>query len=389
MFALEPNLVAVSCERIKQKLWRELGSPPSCQGKVFVSLYPATKGNQPIRLASVRFADGWQYRMELPQVIERSRYLQAVVQAVLLEIANRNAGTRSAEVPLWLSAGFAQDLLVSSESEIILPPPGAAHGRQLIPATFINTNTGNPLTSTHEYLRTHPPLNFDQLSWPADTMLTGEAGKLYRTSALVFLHELLGLPGGQASLRVMLDQLPQYYNWQLAMLHAFPNEFQRTRDIDKWWSLHSLYFTGHELSQAWPLEDSLDKLDRALRTSADIRTGTNELPLQADITLQTIIRDWEPERQTEALQATLHELELLRLRTALPLIGLLDEYRQTLSTFLQDRDHTGFLGLRKKALQRRMSEDAIRQLDALDARRAALRNRSPESRSSEPLAAGR
>jgi hypothetical protein len=238
-------------------------------------------------------------------------------------------------------------------------------------------------------LRTHPPLDFDQLSWPTDTSLSGEAGRLYRTSALVFLHELLGLPDGRVCLRVMLDQLPQYYNWQLALLHAFPNEFQRTRDIDKWWALHSLYFTGHELSQAWPFEESLNKLDQVLRMSAEVRTGTNDLPLEADVTLQTVLRDWEPERQREAIRSTLHELELLRLRTALPLVGLLDEYRQTLSNFLQDRDRTGFLGLRRNAVQRQVAEAAIQRLDALDTRRVALRKQAPAPGSSAPLAAGR
>ena len=64
----------------------------------------------------------------------------------------------------------------------------------------------------------------------------------------------------------------------------------------------------------------------------------------------------------------------------LPVVGLLDEYRATVATFLQDRDRTGMIPFRKQAVKRRVSEDAIRQLDVLDTRRAALRKQTLEGR---------
>ncbi len=76
-----------------------------------------------------RFKNGWQYRVDLPNVVERPRYVRAIVQVLLLELANRTAQGRGAEIPLWLVEGFSQLLLASSEVEIILPPPRAAAER--------------------------------------------------------------------------------------------------------------------------------------------------------------------------------------------------------------------------------------------------------------------
>jgi hypothetical protein len=75
------------------------------------------------------------------------------------------------------------------------------------------------------------------LSWPAAEQLVGERGELYRSSAQLFVHQLLNLPEGAACMRTMLEQLPLYYNWQFAFLHAFHELFPQPVDVEKWWSL--------------------------------------------------------------------------------------------------------------------------------------------------------
>ena len=120
---LEPTLATVSCERIKQLLWRELGATAPWRGTIYLVLYPARTADDNITITSERFQDGWQYRVDLPDVLERSRYVRAMVQVLLLELANRTAPGRAVEVPLWLIEGFSQLLLASNEFEIILPPP--------------------------------------------------------------------------------------------------------------------------------------------------------------------------------------------------------------------------------------------------------------------------
>ena len=81
----------VSCERIKQALMRELGATAPWRGTVYLVLYPARAPGDTITITSERFKGGWQYRVDFPDVVERSRYVRAIVQVLLLEVANRTA----------------------------------------------------------------------------------------------------------------------------------------------------------------------------------------------------------------------------------------------------------------------------------------------------------
>src|SRR5207244_7023384 len=133
-------------------------------------------------------------------------------------------------------------------------------------------------------------------------------------------------------------------------------------------------FTRRDPAQTWSLDVSRQKLDEALRSPVQIRSGLAELPQQGDITLQTIIQDWEGASQTQALQRKLRELELLRLRVAPEIIALVSGYYQVLTEFLRTRDQTGsFLPFVKRTSRNRVVEQTLKQLNALDAERAALR----------------
>src|SRR6266446_1026454 len=118
LIRLEATLVAVSCERIKQLVYHELGAGTAWRGKVFLTLYSARTADQPATIVSEKFRGGWQYRVELPDLLERIRYVRTIVQVVLLEFANRTADARSAEIPVWLTEAFTQQLLASNETEI-------------------------------------------------------------------------------------------------------------------------------------------------------------------------------------------------------------------------------------------------------------------------------
>ena len=373
-FRLEPTLATISCERIKQVLTRELGATAPWRGHIYVVLYPARGAGDTITITSERFKGGWQYRVDFPDVVERSRYVRGVVQVLLLELANRTAETRAAEIPLWLIEGFSQLLLASNEVEIILPPPrGKANGLNFR-ATLVNARKESLLEQAQKKLRGRPPLSFENLSWPAEDELSGDTGDLYSGSAQLFVGELLRLPDGRACLRAMLAQLPQNYNWQFAFLRAFHACFERPLDVEKWWALSLARTTGRDLAQTWSLEESWQKLDQAIHSAVQVRTGANELPLHADLKLQTVIREWDSVRQTQALSSTLRELGLLRLRIAQEFVGLVQDYCQALETYLQRRDHTGsVIPFTRKAGRRRAVEAAVQQLDALDARREALR----------------
>jgi hypothetical protein len=195
-------------------------------------------------------------------------------------------------------------------------------------------------------------------------------GELYRDSAQLFVDQLLALPDGRAGLRAMLDALPEHYNWQFAFLRAFHSHFQRPLDIEKWWTLQVLQFTGRDLAQTWPVAESWTKLDELIRSGVQIRYGTNDLPVHGEVPLQTIIQDWEPAPQVQALQAKIQELELVRPRVAAELVPLVDDYRRVLADYLRERGGGARPG--KKATRRLVSE-TVQRLAALDGQRMAFR----------------
>jgi hypothetical protein len=372
---LEPTLATVSCERIKQILLRELNVTAPWRGTIYLVLYPARGDGDTITIASERFRSGWQYRVDLPNVVERPRYVAAIVQVLLLELANRTAQEGAAEIPLWLIEGLSQLLLASNEVKIILPPPRAAANGLNYSATRLDTHKQTLLQQAEKELGGRPPLTFEALSWPTEQALAGDAGRLiYRGSAQLFVGELLRLRDGRACLRTMLARLPQHYNWQFAFLDAFHNHFERPLDVEKWWALSLTQAGVRYTAQVWPLAESWQKLDQAIHAAVQVRIRTNELPLHAEISLQTMIREWDPMRQTQALNNALRELGLLRLRIAQEYVGLVQDYCQAIETYLQQRDRSASnFSSTKRAGRKRAVELAIQQLDALDARRTALR----------------
>jgi hypothetical protein len=369
---LDPTLLAVSAERIKQLLGRELGTAAPWQSRIHLTIYPAPEPNSPVTITSESFRDGWEYFLKCPDVLARREYVRAIVQSLLLEMANRNARQHGAELPTWLVEGVTEQLFTSSEMEIVLPPPRKSVNGVLVLFTGTNGILPNPLQPARDMLRSHPMLTFEDLSWPSDDLLNGDSSDVYARSAQLFVSELLKLKGGQTCMRAMLEKLPDYYNWQFAFLGAFSKWFQRTLDVEKWWALRFVHFTEREVTQNWPVNESWQKLEEILRPAVQVRAGTNDMPLRSDVPLQTIVREWDPPRQAQALKSELNDLDVLRYRLAPPLAGLADGYHQTIQTYLATKTKAGFLH-RKKSAEKRALEDVLKQLDALDARRAWLR----------------
>ena len=369
-FRLEPTLVTVACERIKQALSRELGGNTPWRGKIVLALHRARVGDQIITITSEKFKNGWQYRVDLPGVVERGRYVRAIVQVLLLDLANREANSRLAEIPLWLTEGLSQQLLTSNEIEIILPPPLETVNGLNVRTMSVTERKTNPIEQARKQLGACPPLTFEQLSWQTEGELAGDAAEIYRGSAQLFIGELSRLRDGHTCLRTLLAQLPHYHNWQFAFLRAFQSHFEQLVDVEKWWALCVAQSAGQDFAPAWPAEESWQKLDQTIRSSARVRAGMAE----PDVTLQTIIREWNRLEQNQALTSKVRELALLRSRVVPELVVLVQEYGQALEAYLQNRYRTSPIPrLGRKASPSHIVEETLQRLDALDARREALR----------------
>ena len=131
-------------------------------------------------------------------------------------------------------------------------------------------------------------------------------------------------------------------------------------------------------SKTWTPDQSWEKLNQLVRSAVQVRIGTNDLPLHAEIALQTIIRDWPTPRQTQALETKTRELRVLRPRLSQELAGIVDEYCAILELYLERLNRPGFvLPFRKHVFYRQNADEAIQRLDLLDARRDALRPAAP------------
>jgi len=92
LIELDPTILAISCERIKQALLRELTLPDLWRGRIYIEINSLLSTNRTPRIIAKAFVDGWHYQMEVPRRIEKPKLVRGLIQALLMEIANRNAG---------------------------------------------------------------------------------------------------------------------------------------------------------------------------------------------------------------------------------------------------------------------------------------------------------
>lgn len=378
---LQPALLVVACERIKRELAALLNDRTAWQGKIFLVAHPARAVDEPLTLASERVAGGWQYRLALPDPIERTRLLRALVQVLLRERAGRAARDHAPDVPAWLAEGLAEHLLQTRGAELLPPAPRWQVGALTLTPLNVTRRWRDPLENARRVLHEQPPLTLEELSWPAPEQLEGPDAARFRANAQVFVAELLRLPEGGARLNAMLDHLAACYNWQTAFFRAFGPWFERPIDVEKWWALQVTHYTGRDLSRAWSLPVSWARLDEALQVPAQIRRRRDELPETTTVPLAAVIRDWDYARQEPALRERQRALELLRLRVAQELVGLVDEYRRLLALYLERRARLGMdaPGLTRPSLDvRLLIRDTLQRLGELESKRARLRPK-PES----------
>jgi len=198
--------------------------------------------------------------------------------------------------------------------------------------------------------------------------------RLYRISAQLLIAELLYIPDGPVRLARMLRELPNCWNWQTAFLQAFG--FQRLLDAEKWWSVAATAFMGRDPTLFAPKESCLARLDEIMRASANVRVSTNALPVRAEATLLQVISEWDYLTQRVVLQQKLVQLIMLRASAPVSIVDIIDAYRECLRAYLQKRDLSGYAPENKRQVRipgPLLAREAVRQLQMLDERRAALR----------------
>lgn len=368
---LEPRLLALSCERIKEAMLRELDAADHWRGKVFLNLHPIRNLYDPILVTPAQFADGWVYYVDLPDAVEPDQFFRALVRVLLQEWVNRAPRSAAAEVPAWLSEGLPEQFLSDATREFVVRPAEGKVGNLMMRSLTRQARRTDPLTQAHEFLRTHTPMTLDQLSWPQAELFAGEALWTYRYSSQLFLHELLRLRNGKPALCAMLDGLAQHLNWQTAFFRAFGAHFQRPLDLEKWWDLQAVHFTNRDLSQTWNREDSFRKLSEVLRARVQIRAGSNAPVVQADAPLQGVLLEGDYAGHRDLWPFKIQQLQTLRFWLTPEVVPLADEYRRTLEAYVRrmERGRSTPADMANAYEQSRIAQATARQLDRLDRER--------------------
>ncbi|MBI3879690.1 MAG: hypothetical protein HY301_06455 [Verrucomicrobia bacterium] len=374
LIQLSPVLTVVSCERVKTAVLRQLRLTDTWQGRVAVTVVPATVHDQKPDILATLFADGWHYQVELPSEVRAENFVNALTQVVLLEMANRRAGEHCAELPRWLTEGMTQ-LVLATEPDSIL------HSGQLVSPAGVtgvhrNPRGVDPLANVRRVLSERPALTFDELSWPRAEHARGERLELYQDSALLFVHALLRLERGPVAMREFLGGLGANLNWQTSFLKTFNPPFGRLIDVEKWWAVTVATFTGRNQWQMWSPDVALEKLDEAVLVQVETRTVADGQAARTTVRLQTVVREWDAKRQKPALLAAGSRLAQMRHNVPPELVRLVDEYRVALDEFLTRRAKVDLAaGTRGQILPgtKQQASDAVKRLDALDVRREMWR----------------
>ncbi|MCS7337020.1 MAG: hypothetical protein NZ739_02110 [Verrucomicrobiae bacterium] len=372
---LEPALVAVSCERIKQALLWQLGAPDNWRDKFYIVLHAAAPPNGPIQVTSARVAGGWRYRMDSPASIEPDRFVRAIVRLLLVERINRFNLGDIVDAPAWASEGLAELMLERSPLELLVPPP-SSRTTGLRATTIVRQGwLTNHMVKAHQFLRAHEPLGLDALLAPTQAVLLADAALAFRYSSQLLVAELLQLPAGQLALGRFLDGLAAGPDAKSVLLQAFSHCFRNTNDIVKWWELKTYHFTSRDLrTQTLEIDVALKKLDEALRTPVLSRADTNNPANLAGLSLQSLIRNgWGRAWLRHALQLKLVQLQGLQLRVPRELASLVAEYQKVVQAALRPAQATT-RGARSTA-QTALRDRLISRLNALDAQRTVLQQK--------------
>jgi hypothetical protein len=371
LLLVEPEPLLISAERIREGIARLLGLNARDAAPINLDLYAPLRNDETLVVISTLYANGWTYRVRVPDDVQRLKLVRGLVQAVLTEFSNRGTSGKGAELPTWLIEGMTAQLLAEIGPELVVN----SVPKNALRRSVYELQGADAMRRARARLRAQPALSFSQLSQPSgEVLLSGEAAQSYQVSSQVFLMHLLQQPDGPARLVTMLKALPGCWNWQTAFLRAF--NFSRLLDVEKWWSVSLTTWTGRDPEAAERAEVWSQRLAEVLATPAQVHVSSNALPQRSEIPLQQVIAEWDFNQQRPVLRAKLNQLSNARLTAPADVAAVIDAYRNCLAQYLQRREQAGYVADIRRATPMPVTlavQDAVRQLNSLDQQRESLR----------------
>lgn len=344
---LQPATLSLTAERIKEAVREQLQSPREWRGRIYLTLHAETNALRAPVAQAGKFADGWHFRVDLPERMEKERVVSAITSVVLQEIATRTDPDHAVEVPLWLSEGLARHVQASALEPLVLQPELFVVERQLQalpPRVFDSQRLPDPYRLVRAQFEKRTPCSFSDLDQPRDARGSAEDWEHFRCSAQMFVGELLKLRDGPACLAEFLRLLPNYLNWQLAFQRAFKGHFASALDIEKWWEVTLVTFQGRDRHMKVSMEEGLRQLSQILAVPVQVRGHAATLPQPGVTTLQRLLTEADFATQQAALPTVILQLRALQWNVPTDLLKLIDDYRFTIESYLHRRGKSAGAG---------------------------------------------
>ncbi|MDX1952685.1 MAG: hypothetical protein SFY81_10905 [Verrucomicrobiota bacterium] len=355
LLRLEPEFLAISAERIKAAFLRELQLQDRWNDSIKLLLLENAGAAQGITIVSTHYRDGWSYQVGIPAQVEETRLVEALVQVLLLEFANRQSA-RATEVPRWLVTGLTEKLLSGIGAGFVVGPKALAW----------EMTSKDSLSNARQCLMTNSPPTFTDLTLTAQNL----PETVYRCGSHLLVSELSSSNDQLARLKNFIQLLPRTWNWQTAFLQSFG--FRRMLDVEKWWALSLVEFTTRDQRQAWPIHVSLSRLQEALLTPLEIQAKTNALPEIKYLSLQELLTEEKLPARQDLIEFKISQLQLWSVNLAPEVADLMVDYKQVLEKHLVAASRAGVspglrtIGNREAEL---VLKQTLRHLDALDKKR--------------------
>lgn len=368
---LDPSTLAVTCEKVKRALAQELGWGDRWRGTIFVNIHPVRRDRERPDIRAILTDRGWAYRIDLPDEISRRHLLEALVETLILEFADRASTNHSVELPPWLVEGLTAHLSEGRLAGIALQTRTL---QQLSDEPLLRAPRQVNHIDVDQALRQRVQnggvLNIDQLNWPEFDGDQAMSAEDYHYSAHLLVRELLRLRGGPDALCATLALLPEHLNWQTAFLRGFEPHFKRMLDVEKWWSITLSQWNAHDVSVFWSGPEARRKLEEILYTPMEVRLPDDPQPHITPVSLQTVLSDWNFQQQSPLLQTKLDQLRAAQRHCTANLTAIVNGYQATLANYLETRRHPGRFLAERRA--RAAVAQAIKELNALDEQRQRL-----------------
>ncbi len=342
---IQPDALAVAAERVKQRLLGELAVPDRWRSRIHLLIVKGDQVAAPPAPMAALFSEGWQFSLRVPERVEARVLVRALVEVMLMEIANRYPGSHPPEIPRWLADGLA-GLMLTEVGPDLVPQSNNLLDRlangwgQLQENTRVGRYFGRD-TELRNFLRQHPPLTFNDLTLPPPEILAGNQRDVFAACSQLLVQELLRLPNGRALCWEMLARLTQSFNWQTAFLRTYGRYFPQMVDVEEWWAVTLLEFSGGETANSWSRAATLQELDQVLGVPVAVRTARDAAPQNAVVPLQRAMAELPLPQQARVLRTKLGQLERVEANAAPALLPLVNGYLVALQEYLAERTEAG------------------------------------------------